>query len=102
MKIGGLEPFSGAASKVIKKGNQFLRSKVIVTSSGDINAKLKGDTVTILGVDGKKQVMRVSSTSNERITPQRAAKFFFDSLEGLLDPKNNAWPAIKKALDSGI
>ena len=98
MKIGGLEPFSGAASKVIRKGNQFLRSKVIVTPSGNVTAKLQGNTVSILGVDGKTQVMRMSS-SDKQITPQRAAKFFFDTLEGLFDPKNDAWRDIKKAAE---
>ena len=83
-------------SQIIRKGNQFVRNKTIVTPAGNLLAKLQKDTITILGTDGKQRVMTMHS-KDEKITPERAAKFLYENLERLIDPKYDATPAIKEA-----
>ena len=84
------------ASKVVRTGNQFVRTKKIVTPIGSTTIKLQGDKIELEG--GKLVACDVFGSKKVDITPAKAAKIFFDNFERLFDPKYDAWPDIKKAL----
>ncbi len=48
MKLCGIELFSGVPQRIINKGNQFIRTKTLVTRAGNKTAALENDTITII------------------------------------------------------
>ena len=81
-----------AATKIIRKGNQHVRTKTVVTPMGQAVARLKDGVMTVDG--GKVEVLDVRGSMSKK----DAIKVMFENFERLFDPKYDAWPDIKKAL----
>ena len=97
MKLFGIDTVGNIPSQIIRRGNQFVRTKTLVTPSGNITAKLAKDTITIIGADGEKSIMTMTSR-DKLLTPERAAKFLFENLERPFDTRYSAKPAIEQAI----
>ena len=84
------------ASKIIRQGNQFVRTKTVVTPMGSTTIKLRGDKVELEG--GKLTDIHPIGHWSDKFTEKDAVRILFENFERLFDPKYDAWPAIKKAL----
>lgn len=99
MKLCGVDLFGNIPQKIIRRGNQFARTKTLVTDAGNITARLQNDTVTIAGPAGQKaRVAEVTPLGHTELSQKDMSEIFFNNFERLFDPKYDAWPAIKKAL----
>ena len=99
MKLCGIELFSGVPQKIINKGNQFVRTKTLVTRAGNITAALENDTITIIGSNGQKaRITGFHPIGETNMTNKEAAEHFFRHFENIFDPQNDAISAVLKAL----
>jgi len=100
MKLFGIKLYSAVPERIIRKGNQFVRTKTLVTKQGNITAKLAKDTLSIIGANGKELevhiVPRRNITSPLSLNEKELKTKLFDVFEHLFDPKYDAMPAIKK------
>ena len=98
MKLCGIDLYSGVPQQIIRKGNQFIRSKTLITKQGNITAKLKGDSVTIVGNGGEKALVAdMNVLGHGQLTKKDMAQIFFDNFERIFDPKYDATPALREA-----
>ncbi|MBO5947577.1 hypothetical protein J6Q66_01930 [bacterium] len=100
MKLFGIKLFGAVPEKIIRKGNQFSRTKTLVTKQGNITAKLENDTLSIIGANGKEAEVLVVPRRGSKppLSQEKAKTILFNNFEHLFDPKYDAMPAIKKAI----
>ena len=99
MKLFGIKLFGAVPERIIRKGNQFVRTKTLVTKQGNITAKLEKDTLSIVGANGKEYEVHVVPRNNSKATlsPEEVKTRLFNVFEHLFAPKYDASPAIRKA-----
>ena len=102
MKLFGIKLFGAVPEKIIRKGNQFSRTKTLVTKQGNITAKLEKDTLSIVGANGKECEVHVVPRRNctSPLSPEEVKTRLFNVFEHLFDPKYDAMPAIRKAFEA--
>ena len=99
MKLLGIKLFGAVPERIIRKGNQFVRTKTLVTKQGNITAKLENDTLSIIGANGEEAVVGIVH-SKPPLSQEKLKTLFFNNFERLFDPKYDARPAIKKAFEA--
>ena len=79
--------------KVIRKGNQYVRTKTVVTPLGNTTATLKGDKLTVTGL---KSISIVGAHPYDKNLPigdksvqKEIKRIFFDNFENLFSKKND-------------
>ena len=72
-------------TRIIRKGNQFVRTKTILTPSKTTVARLTKNEMTINGQ--KVDVMDIMNGENGNLTPKDAIETLFNNFEKLYSPK---------------